>query len=104
VISLIIQLLSEQVLVVLMPIVCLTSCWFLPKMPLYFCTVGILGAFDHNEYFQALHCLVPAGSVSRIAYADDVLLVSRTRSGLAKNLHVLTDVLGQVGFSVNASK
>ena len=42
--------------------------------------------------------------VSYIAYSDDVLLVSHTRSGLTKNLNVLTTALSMTRLSVNASK
>ena len=42
--------------------------------------------------------------VSRIANADDVLLVRQTRSSFANNMHGLTDSLGNVGLSGNASK
>ena len=38
------------------------------------------------------------------AYADDVLLVARTRCGLLSNFTILTSELSKIVFSVNASK
>ena len=41
--------------------------------------------------------------ISHIAYADDVLLVSRTRQGLINNLKKLSSALSKVGLSINNS-
>ena len=57
-------------------------------------------------------CLRPLGScvfygnigLSSIAYADDVLLVARTRRGLLSNFTILTNELSKIGLSVKASK
>jgi hypothetical protein len=51
-----------------------------------------------------LLCFKNNAGVSHNAYADDVLLVSHTRSELPKNLHVLTNVLGKIGLFVIAYK
>ena len=42
--------------------------------------------------------------LSSIAYADDVLLVSRTSRGLLSNFTILTNELSKIGLIVNASK
>ena len=42
--------------------------------------------------------------LSSVAYADDVLLVARTRRGLLSNFTILTNELSKIGLSVNASK
>jgi len=42
--------------------------------------------------------------VSHIAYADDLLILCHTRSGLTKNLNVLFNALSMIEVSVNASK
>ena len=42
--------------------------------------------------------------LSSIVYADDVLLVARTRRGLLSNFTILTNELSRIGLSVNASK
>ena len=41
---------------------------------------------------------------SYVAYADDVLLVARTRRGLFSNFTILTNELSKIGLSVNPSK
>ena len=42
--------------------------------------------------------------LSSVEYADDVLLVARTRRGLLSNFTILTNELSKFGLSVNASK
>ena len=42
--------------------------------------------------------------LSSVAYADDVLLVARTRRGLLSNFTILTNELSNIGLSVNAFK
>ena len=42
--------------------------------------------------------------LSSVAYADDVLLVARTRRGLLSNFTMLTNKLSKIGLSLNASK
>ena len=59
-------------------------------------------------------CIVPASpyrfcfygniGLSSVAYADDVLLVVRTRRGLLSNFIILTNELSKIGLSVNGSK
>ena len=41
--------------------------------------------------------------LSSVAYADDVLLVARTRCGLLSNFTILTKELSKIGRSVNQS-
>ena len=42
--------------------------------------------------------------LSSVAYADNVLLLARTRRGLLSNFTILTNELSKIGLSVNASK
>ena len=57
-------------------------------------------------YLRSLRSSVFYGNIdlSSITYADDVLLVARTRRGLLSNFTILTNRLSKIGLSVNASK
>ena len=49
-------------------------------------------------------CLLDNLGISHIAYADDVLLLSRTKHSLITKFDRLSTALSRVGLSVNASK
>ena len=55
---------------------------------------------------RPLKISVPYGNIglSSVTFADDVLLVARTRRGLLSNFIILTNELSKIGLSVNASK
>ena len=51
--------------------------------------------------FKFFYCNI---GLSSVAYADDVLLVARTRRRLLSNFTILTNELSKIDLSVNASK
>ena len=58
------------------------------------------------SFLRPLQSSVSYGNIglSSVAYADDVLLVARTRRGLLSNFTILSNELSRIGLSVNASK
>ena len=58
------------------------------------------------SFLRPLKSSVSYGNIgsSSVAYADDVLLVARTRRGLLSNFTILTNELSKIELSVNASK
>lgn len=71
---------------------------------------GILSPYLFNACLFSVFSNVPSSyfmgltNVSYIAYADDILLISRTKSSLISSTKLITSLLNEIGLAVNPQK